>query len=357
MTSRRAFLTSLIVAGALPRLTWADAGSPVLLAAGRDRDGNHWLHGLSREGESRFSRRLPGRGHAAAAHPIRPEAVAFARRPGTFAVVIDCLSGAALAHLTPPAGRQFNGHGAFSADGGILYTSEVIADGSDGRIGVWDAAAGYARIREWSSGGIGPHEILRLPDGGLAVANGGIETDPQDRSKLNIGTMRPNLTLLAADGSIREQVSLAPEYAMLSIRHLALAPDGELAFAMQWEGDPAEIVPLLGLYRPGGKVRLCPAGEVEAFTMRGYAGSVAFSGPGDMVAITSPVGGAIMVFDLDGRPLATHGRPDICGLAPAAHGFMATDGAGMVWACDNEGMRLLTRVEHAWDNHLVPVAT
>ena len=84
--------------------------------------------------------------------------------------MIDCVTGAELARLTPPEGRQFNGHGAFSADGTRLYTSEVVAEGSAGRVGVWDVRAGYQRIGEWDSRGIGPHELRLLPDGNLAFA-------------------------------------------------------------------------------------------------------------------------------------------------------------------------------------------
>ena len=101
----------------------------------------------------------------------QPQAVAFARRPGTFALVINCFTGSVQHQLTPPEGRQFNGHGAYSLDGSLLMTSEVVADTSEGRIGLWDTAR-YTRLTDWPSHGIGPHEIKRLPDGRLAVANG-----------------------------------------------------------------------------------------------------------------------------------------------------------------------------------------
>ena len=256
----------------------------------------------------------------------------------------------------PPKGRQFNGHGAFSADGGVLYTSEVVAAGSEGRIGLWDTA-GFRRIGEWASGGIGPHDVKRLPDGRLVVANGGIATDPRDRAKLNLATMRPNLTLLSAAGEVEAQVELDPELRQNSIRHLALGPQGQVAFAMQWEGDPAEEVPLLGLWRPGGAVTLCPAAEADGGRMQGYAGSIAMAADGT-VAITSPRGGVVMLFDADGRPLATHARADICGIAALADGtgaFLASDGLGGIWRADPGGLAPLARGSLAWDNHLVPV--
>jgi len=347
MATRRAFLAGLACAS-LPRLSWADAGNPAYLAAGKMAEG-FVLHGLTVAGASLFRIALPARGHAAAAHPDRPEAVAFARRPGTFALVLNCVTGAVTAQLTPPEGRQFNGHGAFSLDGGLLMTSEVVAETSEGRIGLWETR-GYTRIGEWASGGIGPHDMKRLADGRLVIANGGIRTDPTDRSKLNTDVMRPNLSLISADGVLQDQAELPAELHQNSIRHLALS-GGDIAFAMQWEGDPAEPVPQLGLWAPGSAPRLCPPAEADAFAMQGYAGSIAASG--GRIALTSPVGGALMIFDAAGQPLATHRRADICGVAPLGDAFMATDGQGALWSCDIAGLAPLTREETAWDNHLI----
>lgn len=351
MATRRGFLAGL-AALALPCPSWADVGAPAFLAAAKAGEG-YFLHGLSATGGSLFSLPLPARGHAAAAHPSRPLAVAFARRPGTFAVVIDCRTGEVTARLTPPEGRQFNGHGVFSADGALLYTSEVVAEGSEGRIGLWDAA-NFRRIGEWASNGIGPHDMKRLGDR-LVVANGGIQTDPKDRTKLNIDTMRPNLSLIGADGTLVEQVALAPELHQNSIRHLALGPMGEVAFAMQWEGDPATAVPQLGLWLPGGAPVLCPPPEGEALRMQGYAGSIAWSG--GEIAMTSPKGGVAMIFADSGAHLATIERPDICGVAALpTGGFLASDGAGGLSGLTTKGLARLSQEALSWDNHLVALA-
>ncbi len=346
---RRAFLATLAAACA-PRVTWAEVGSPAFLAAGKRGEG-FFLHALSATGDSLFHLPLPGRGHAAAAHPIRAEAVAFARRPGTFALVLDCATGSVIHRLSPPDGMQFNGHGAFSAEGNVLMTSEVIADTSEGRIGLWDTRT-YRRVTDWPSHGIGPHEVRLLPDGSLAVANGGIQTDPVDRAKLNIPTMRPNLTLLSPEGALLDQIDL-PDLAQNSIRHLALAGD-TIAFAMQWEGDPAEPVPQLGLWTPGGKPILCEPAPQDAFTLQGYAGSVAATA--NRVLVTSPKGGAAMIFAADGTHIATHHRADLCGAAAHAGGFLLTDGLGTLWTADDEGLTRLGTGGTAWDNHLVGLA-
>jgi hypothetical protein len=343
---RRTFLASL-AASLAPRLTWADVGAPAFLAAGKQGEA-FFLHGLATTGISLFQIALPGRGHAAAAHPTRAEAVAFARRPGTFALVIDCATGETRHRLTPPDGMQFNGHGTYSADGTLLMTSEVVAKTSEGRIGLWDTLR-YTRLTDWPSHGIGPHDIKRLQDGRLAVANGGIKTDPVDRTKLNIPDMAPNLTLLSEDGRLLDQMAL-PSMPQNSIRHLALQ-DETIAFAMQWEGDPAEPVPQLGLWTPGMKPTLCTPPEAQAFTMQGFAGSIAASG--NRILITSPRGGALMLFDGSGTHIATHHRPDVCGAATGIAGFTVTDGSGAIWSATDAGLTPLTNGVTQWDNHLV----
>ncbi|TCO73336.1 DUF1513 domain-containing protein [Rhodovulum euryhalinum] len=359
MTSRRGFLAGLLAAGVVPKPGWADAGDPAYLTAARLPDRSYWLFGLTETGDELFRLPLPDRGHAAAAHPARPEAVAFARRPGTFAVVIDCVTGASKAVLESPPGRHFYGHGAFSADGGLLFAPENDYKAARGVIGIWDAARGYARLGEFSSGGVGPHDARLLPDGEtIVVANGGIETHPEaGRTKLNLSTMRPNLTYLRLDGTAVDQTELDPALHRNSIRHLAVGPDGLVAFAMQWEGDLAAHPPLLGLHRMGGTPRLLAAGDEDHRRMQGYAGSIALAPASGQVAITSPRGGLVQMFDtVTGTCLASHAGPDVCGVSDAGRGFLITAGTGIVSLAGAQGEIWRRRHACQWDNHLVRVA-
>lgn len=350
MTTRRGFLAGLLAAASAPTLSWADAGGPAYLAAAKEPWGAYALFGLAAGGQDVFRIPLPDRGHAAAAHPDAPEAVAFARRPGTFALVIDCVSGRVTHRLDAPEGRHFYGHGAFVEEGALLVTTENDIESGAGRLGLWARDEGYARVGEIASGGIGPHEVLRLPGDVLAVGNGGILTHPDHgREKLNLETMRPNLSYVTLSGGVQEQVELAPELHRASIRHLA-HHGGLVGFAMQWEGDLSEPVPLLGLHRRGGRPLLCEADLAEQLAMQGYAGSIAMDGK--RVGITSPRGGRLHLFGLDGEPLAALRRPDICGLAAGASALVATDGHGAVLSC-TETLAPLSMAERAWDNHLV----
>ncbi|MGR3496191.1 DUF1513 domain-containing protein [Citreimonas sp.] len=354
MTTRRGFLAALLAAGAAPRLGWAAAGDPSYIAAARDAGGGFALYGLDEAGAVTFRVPLPARGHAGAGHPSRAEAVAFARRPGAYALVIDCARGAVTRTLTPPDNRQFNGHGVFAEGGALLFTSEQASDTSDGVIGIWDAAAGYARIAEMPSGGIGPHDLRLMPDGEtLVVANGGIATDPTDRTKLNVDSMRPNLCYLGTDGTLRETVALDSALHRNSIRHLAVRADGLVGFAMQWEGPPGAATPLLGLHRRGAAPILAQAPLADELAMDGYAGSVAFDGAGAELAITSPRGGRMHRFSDAGDFLGVVSRADVCGLAPHAAGYLASDGLGGLIAVGVGGPAPLSRQDVAWDNHIV----
>lgn len=348
---RRGFLGSLLAGALAPGLGWADAGSPAYLAAAENPDGLHELHGLSLSGESLFALPLPARGHAATAHPTRALAVGFARRPGHFALVIDCALGREAARLTPPDGIQFNGHGAFSSDGSNLYTSEQRADTSEGQLGLWETN-GWQRIHEIPTHGVGPHDIRRLPfSDDLLVANGGIATDPTDRTKLNTASMRPNLARITPEGALVNLAELPVELAQNSLRHLALLPDGRAACAMQWEGDSAETPPLLVLWQDG-QLRMCPVPATEAFGMQNYAGSIAASA--GRIALTSPKGGVVQVFGQNGEFLQTQHRPDACGVAAAPGGFTLTDGHGVLSRL-TENLVPLRQAPVKWDNHLIAI--
>lgn len=352
MPSRRSFLTGLIAAGSVPRLGWADAGAPAFLAAGRSTDGHYVLCGLRVTGDIAFRLPLPDRGHAAAAHTKAPEAVAFARRPGTFALILDCARGDVVARLAAPTGRHFYGHGAFDSAGDLLLTTENDIDTGVGRIGLWSRAKGYMRVGDIESGGIGPHEVIRLKDGGFAIANGGIRTHPDTgRAKLNLDTMRPNLTILNADLSPRDQVQLPPSLSQHSLRHLAEGPNGLIACAFQWQGDIADSPSVLGLYRPNGGLILAPIEPTDAVAMQGYAGSVAVART--RIAVTGPRGALALVTDLGGNTRHRLRKSEICGAAAHDEGLILTDGWGGLHGVDQGKITRIAQHELDWDNHLV----
>lgn len=351
MANRRAFIAGLIATGLAPKPSWADAGSPAFLSAGRRAHGTYVLCGLKADGHIAFEIVLPARGHAAAAHPTKPEAVAFARRPGTYALVLECADGRQKARLEAPVGRHFYGHGAFSHDGELLFTTENEFENARGVVGIWDAKHGYARLGEFGSGGVGPHDIKLMPDGDtLVVANGGIETHPETgRTKLNLPTMRSNLSYLTQDGVIDARVELDAMHQRNSIRHLAVAGNGDVAFAMQWQGDLTDDLPLLGVHnRRAQKPTLI--GDASARGLQGYLGSIAINRSADQIAVTSPRSGVLQIHGANGTS-ETSELKDVCGVAALSEGFVVTSGTGVFRA------PAVGRVTHrlSWDNHLIAI--
>lgn len=351
MANRRSFIAGLLATGLVPKPTWADAGSPVYLSAGMKPDGRYVLCGLASDGRVTFELPLPARGHAAAAHPTAPEAVAFARRPGIYAVVLDCSRGSAKVQLTAPVGRHFYGHGTFSPGGDLLFTTENGYDNGRGVVGVWDALNGYRRLGEFWSGGTGPHDIKLMPDGKtLAVANGGIETHPETgRTKLNLHTMRSNLSYLSFEGEIESQIELEAEHQRNSIRHLAVSERGDVAFAMQWQGDLTDDQALLGVHNRR-RQHLNLLKEASVREMQGYLGSIAINNRGDLIATTSPRSGVVQVYGIEGLRRVSK-LADVCGVAVRGKSFVVTTGTGIVHAPE------IGDISHniAWDNHLIAI--
>lgn len=355
MPNRRAFLAGLLAAGMTPEVTWADAGHPSHLSAAMTLQGRYVLAGLRRDGTLAFTIPLPGRGHAAAAHPTAPEAVAFARRPGTYALLMDCVNGSVIQHLTAPQDHHFYGHGAFSADGQRLFTTENHIETGQGRIGIWSRPDGYARVGDMPSGGIGPHEMLRLPGRDvLAIANGGILTRPETgREKLNLDTMRPNLTLITEDGNPLDRATLPDALHQNSLRHIAGFADGSVACGFQWQGDPFDSPALVGLYRAGTGLHLLESPADATRRLAGYVGSVAAL-PGGQIAVTSPRGGVVQIFDPTLGFLSQNPQAEICGVAANGAAGLATDGLGGVHHV-GQGFRHAGQHDLAFDNHLVAI--
>lgn len=112
--------------------------------------------------------------------------------------------------------------------------------------------------------------------------------------------------------------------------------------------------PLLGLWHPNTAPLPCKAAAEDTFTLQGDAGSIAATAT--RVLITSPKGGAAMIFGSDGIPIATHRRADLCGAAAIGDGFLLTNGLGAIWAADDSGSKSLGTGPTAWDNRLIALA-
>ncbi len=366
---RRAVLGALAAAGLAgrPGEAWGQARARYLSGGASLGGGQHHVAGLDEDGGLAFAGTLPARGHAVAVSPDGWTAVICARRPGRFATVVDLAAGAIAGEIPAAPGRHFYGHAVFAADGSRLYATENAYALGEGRIGIYDAADGFRRRGEWSSHGVGPHELRLMPDGRtLVVANGGILTHPDTgREKLNLDAMDPCVVLLdASDGRLLERIALPAALSQLSTRHLAIGSDGRIAVVMQYEGPETDRPPLIALIEAPGRLRFLTAPEPVQIAMANYCGSVAFDVAGAVFGVSSPRGGLFTFWSADGVLLDHVPVLDGCGIAAAggAGRFVLSDGLGGLWRYDlaRRGLERLTAVRTPiahWDNHLTAIGT
>ncbi len=361
---RRAFLRgsaalALTLFGPLRAMAGSD-GTPVYLSACQLADGRFAIASFDPEGAVLRTVPLPDRGHAVTLSPDRRIAIAFARHPRDFAVAFDVAGAREPVLFRAAEGRHFYGHGAFSADGRIVYATENDYDNARGVIGVYDAADGYRRLGEFDSGGVGPHELLLMPDGvTLAVANGGIETHPDTGdAKLNLPTMAPSLAFIGTrHGDIAAQHGLTDDLHQLSIRHMATDASGAIWFGCQYEGPAEDRPPLIGRAGAGAGLELMADPAPLRRSLDNYVGSVAASRDGSIIAASSPRGGRIVFWGSDGKLLGVQDLADGCGLAamPADGRFIATSGHGDIVGMTATAETPVAKRDVSWDNHVAAI--
>jgi hypothetical protein len=352
---RRAFLKAAGLGFAVtlaPRGAEALAKGDAIFAAAYMAEAESYGVALLAEDGTVISRiPLPDRGHDATHDPNSTHTVAFARRPGTFALVFDRVTGKPVKLIESAEDRHFFGHGVFSPDGKLLYVAENDFDNYAGMIGLYDVRAGYVKTGEFPAHGMDTHDI-QLMEGGryLAIANGGIKQHPDTgRAKLNIDHMEPSLVIVdLADGRLVEKHAMPDDIRQLSTRHMDIDAHGRVWFGCQFEGARNRHPQLLGRFRRGEDVRFLEMPEPLLAGFDNYVGSVAVNRDAGLVAISSPKGGQWAAFDVETGKLAYEEKiPGVCGLAVEQPGFLRSTENGEFGAA---------RSELAWDNHIARLA-
>ncbi len=332
------------------------AADAVFATAYQRRDGAYGAAILSDAGRILHTVDLPDRGHDITFDPNSDRSVVFARQPGTFAVVFDPIGRKEPQTIQSVAGRHFFGHGVFSPDGALLYATENDFENAEGVVGIYDARSGFERVGEFPTFGVGPHELLLLDDGvTLAIANGGIETHPDfGRAKLNIATMKPSFVLVdRRSGDLIEKHELPAELHQLSIRHMDTTSSGDVWFGCQHEGPASERPGLIGRAVRGRDLELISMPDDVLSGFRNYVGSVAANRDAGTIAVSSPQGNSVVVFNaVSAKVVKAASLTEVCGLAPDAAGFLATTGTGAIVQPD--GARA-DDAEHVWDNHILRI--
>jgi hypothetical protein len=292
--------------------------------------------------------------------------VVFARRPGSFALAFDVQGRRAPILFTTPPTRHLYGHGVFSRDGRLLYATEHDNATRDGLIGIYDAGAGFKRIGEMPTHGIGPHEVILLGDGRtFAVANGGIETHVEPggtgREKLNVDSMIPSLAFIDSEtGELRAKHEHTGGLHKLSIRHVAADARGSVWFGAQWEGEIGGSPELIGCASMDKPLRLIEPETPRGAALAGYIGAVAMDQGGRILAASAPRAGRIVYVDTQsGLIVGETQLLDGCGLSGISQSaFALSSGLGVLQTEEPDHSHLTTATfpGRAFDNHLKLIA-
>jgi len=330
-----------------------------LIAACRRPDGGHSVVILTVDGAIVRELPLKGRGHDIAFDRASGWAVVFARRPGSFALAFEVHGGREPVLFTTPANRHFYGHGVFSRDGRLLYATEHDHETRRGLLGVYNATAGFKRIGEIPTYGIGPHEVILLSDGKtLAVANGGIETHIETgREKLNVETMVPSLAFVdSASGALLAQHEHSGPLHKLSIRHIAADARGTIWFGGQWEGEAVDTPELVGCAGRDKPLRIIEPDTRMGAALAGYIGAVAIDGDGRILAASAPRAGRIVYVDTERASVVGETQlMDGCGLTGISQSaFALSSGMGVLQTeqPDHTHLTMASFPGRAFDNHL-----
>jgi hypothetical protein len=329
-----------------------------LVSAATDHNNQHFVCAVDLQGNEISRISLPARGHDAINIEGKPgRAIIFARRPGLYAFEVDFISGQIVHHIRPEQGYHFYGHGVLSTRENTLLTSENHFGTGNGFIVERDAS-NYQIINRYPSGGIGPHQIaLMSNDETLAIANGGIKTHPdQPRKKLNIDSMKPNLSYLdLVSGKIIEQHQL--DNPQLSIRHLGVSAKDKVIAGLQYQGIRTDLVPLAVSHIQGSSLKYLKASKQQWRSMNQYTASICVDDNNSLVAISCPRADMITYWSLNNDSfLGTERLSDGAGLAYTDKLF-ASSGKGQI-AELAKGSISSSRLAFSfnqlrWDNHLL----
>jgi hypothetical protein len=365
---RQLLIGSLVALGAsrhaLSAEGLAGTASGTYVSGARLADGTYAVLVIADDG--RVLREIPmsARGHDIAVDrggsAMGRRAVIFARRPGFFALAFDVDGRRAPEVFTPPPGRHFYGHGAFAGDGRLVYATEHDVETGDGRIGIYDATGGWRRVGEFPSYGIGPHEAILLSDGRtLAIANGGFGNDPATgRESIGVADMAPNVAFVdIATGALRARHGLPRAINLLSVRHLAETPRGDIWFGTQWQGSLEDCPALIGRVGLDKPIALLEAaGGPLGVALKGYIGAVAVSADGRLLAASAPLAGQVVYLDAGtGKIVRDVAIKDSSGITNGGGdtAFAMSTGQGAVRVeSDAAAPRTLNFTGTEFDNHL-----
>lgn len=229
--------------------------------------------------------------HGMTTLPGKPHIAALFEKRGPSACIVDLARRKLLQPLVAGTGRLFYGHGAYSADGLLLYSVEIKTDTHEGVLTARDAKTLEPK-HEIPTFGDNPHDCVLLADGKtLAITNGGGA----------LGTRRdPSVTFvdLPTMKLVEKHTFSDPK---VNAGHIAIAQNGDFAVvSAPRDGlDPATSRGALHLRTGRQKIERVKKPESVTSRMLSESLSVAIHEPTRVVAATNPYSDFVSFWNLD----------------------------------------------------------
>lgn len=231
-------------------------------------------------------------GHGISFDPTSRFRAAVFEKKGPGACLVDLRERAVIRPIVSPENRRFYGHGAYSADGRLIYATEsLIHDDFAGVLSVRDAVS-LREIGTVSTYGTSPHDCLLIDEGKtLVVSNGGGPLDGGDPPCV--------CYIEIATGKLLDKVVL--DSPLHNTGHIALSARGDLAIiSAPREGlpSPNEQPGALSI-RPVGEAVMTvkkPGSVVQR--MKGETLSLTILESAQIVIATNPFGNLVSMWNL-----------------------------------------------------------
>ena len=227
--------------------------------------------------------------HGVIVNPLDIGQVVLLEKKNDGGVLVDLTKGEVIRDIKPAKGHEFYGHGDYSPDGKIRYTTEYGEEDFVGRISIRDSRT-FEVLDFFPSHGDYPHDCVFFEGGTkVAITNGG--------GHINEGA-RPNVTIVEVpSGKLLETLEFEDE--KLNSGHLAFSENGDLVVVSSMREGLDRKTGLGGIsFRPkGGKWKTMTKPEEVTGKMLGETLSIAIHEGRGIAAATNPFGDLVTFWD------------------------------------------------------------
>lgn len=231
---------------------------------------------------------VPDEVHLATLFPDQKSILVCSRKPGA-SLLKYSVEGILEAELPPLNNQHFEGHGIFSIDENHLYVTASDFELHAGRLLKLNSQD-LSLIKEYSSGGVGPHELVWQSEKLIAIANTGVLTHPDSGRKiLNLNSIHSNVILFNTLNETIDHQWPVPQPG-LSARHLDRMDNGDLVIGCQYKKQDQRPPCIAFANKNKGLLFADTNNETLHWDMQGYTASIKSIPKSDRALISNPRG-------------------------------------------------------------------